>query len=215
MNNVDELAKIIWNYMRMGQTLKKADAIFVLGSHDTRVAERAAELYLQGWAPVVIFSGNQGALTREVFAKPEAEVFADIAEKLGVPRRDMILETKATNTGENITFTKKLLEEKGLDFKSFILVQKPYMERRTYATFTKQWPGKEFIVTSPQLGYEEFVSEKYPKEYVLNIIVGDMQRIIEYPKKGFQIPQEVPAEVLAAYKKLIDLGYTKHLIKSE
>ena len=49
------LAKKLWDYMHTGHILEKADCIFVLGSHDLRVAGRGAELYLQGWAPLLIW----------------------------------------------------------------------------------------------------------------------------------------------------------------
>ncbi|MFF4778410.1 hypothetical protein [Microtetraspora fusca] len=47
---------------------------------------------------------------------------------------------------------------------------------------------------------------------VINMIVGDTQRIAEYPKQGFAIPQEMPAEVELAFKRLVDAGYTSRLI---
>lgn len=212
LQEVDRLAKKIWDYMLMNHQLKKSDCILVLGSHDIRVAERGAQLFLEGWAPLLIMSGGIGRLTQE-FPKPEAEVFTDIAVKMGVPRDKIILENRSSNTSENILFTKKLLTDKGIDPRSFILVQKPYMERRAYATFMKRWPGKEVIVTSPQIPFEEYPNEKYPKEEVLNIVVGDLQRIKVYAEKGFAIPQEIPNYVSQAYEKLVQAGYTKHLIK--
>lgn len=213
MEEINESAKILWDYHHMGHQPDKADCIFVLGSHDMRVAEYAADLYLQGYAPYMVFSGGFGNFTAGVFVKPEAELFADIAVKKGVPADKILIENKSTNTGENVEFTKKLLAEKGLDFKTFILVQKPYMERRTFATFKKVWPEKDFMVTSPQISFEEYPNNEIPKEKVINIMVGDLQRIKLYPEKGFQIYQEIPAEVWGAYEKLVDLGYTKHLIK--
>jgi len=211
--NVDKLAKIIWDYHHMNQQVKKADCIFALGSHDVRVAERATDLFLQGYAPYLVFSGGVGILTKDVFNKPEAEVFTDIAISRGVPRDKIIIENKATNTGENIRFTKQLLKEKGFDFNSFILVQKPYMERRAHATFKKIWPEKDFIVTSPQISFEDYLSGEIPREKIINILVGDLQRIKEYSTLGFQISQDIPALVWDAYNKLIEAGYTKHLIK--
>ena len=212
--DVDTLAKILWDYLHVNHQLKKADSIFVLCSHDTRVAEYAAGLFLQGYAPYLIFSGGFGVLTQALFSKPEAEVFADIAIQRGVPKDKILIENQSTNTGQNVEFTKKLMAEKGLNFETFILVQKPYMERRTYATFKKVWPEKEFIVTSPPIPYEEYFNSEIPKDRVLNIMVGDMQRIKVYPEKGFQIPQEIPKEVLGAYEKLVAMGYTKHLISA-
>ena len=211
-NDVDALAKVLWDYHHMNHQLEKADAIFVMGSHDLRVAEYAANLFLQGWAPWLIFSGGIGRLTKDIFSRPEAEIFADIAVERGVPREKIVVENKSTNTGENITFTKNLLAERGLAINSFILVQKPYMERRAYATFKKQWPEKDFVVTSPPIAFEDYPNEKLSKDLIISIMVGDLQRIKIYPEKGFQIYQEIPNNVWQAYEKLVALGYTKHLI---
>lgn len=201
--------------MKIGQKLPRVDAIFVLCSLDTRVAEKAARLFIDGYANKVIVSGGIGALTQDIFNKPEAQVFVDIMVKLGVSLNDIILEDKSTNTGENIQFTYALLNKLGESFKSFILVQKPYMERRTYATFMKQWPdeGAEVFLASPDIEYDEYFTNELPKDLVINIMVGDMQRIIEYPAKGYQIEQEVPDNVNRAFKALIKAGYTKHLIQ--
>lgn len=213
IQEIDTLAKIIWNYHHMNDMLVKSDCIFVLCSMDTKVAERAVELYKQGYAPYILFSGGSGTLTKDIFDKPEAEVFADVATKLGVLPEAIIIENKSTNTGENVIFSKQLLQEKGLDFNSFILVQKPYMERRTYATFKKRWSEKEFTVTSPQLSFDEYTQDKAFKELTINVMVGDLQRIKEYPAKGFQVSQKIPSNVWDAYEKLVSLGYTSHLIK--
>lgn len=53
----------VWNYLKLQQSLKPTDAILLLGSSDLRVGERAAELYHQGIAPLVIFSGGVGRMT--------------------------------------------------------------------------------------------------------------------------------------------------------
>ena len=212
-NEIDKLAKIIWDYHHLNHQLEKADCIFVLGSHDMRVAEYAADLFLQGYAPYIIFSGGLGSLTKDTFSKPEADIFADIAKKRGVPPEKILIENKSTNTGENVGFTKKLLDEKGLKFNSFILVQKPYMERRTFATFKKVWPEKNFIVTSPPISFKDYPNEEISKDKVINIMVGDLQRIKIYPQRGFQIFQEIPPNVWSVYEKLVELGYTEHLVK--
>ncbi|MDQ6845497.1 MAG: YdcF family protein, partial [Bacteroidota bacterium] len=95
----------------------------------------------------------------------------------------------------------------------FIVVQKPYMERRSYATFKKHWPQKHLLVTSPQIPFDEYATSDIPLEKVINIMTGDLQRIRLYPAKGFQIYQEIPAEVWRAYEKLIHAGFNKHLVK--
>jgi hypothetical protein len=48
---------------------------------------------------------------------------------------------------------------------------------------------------------------------VISIMVGDLQRIREYPARGFQIPQDIPADVWDAYQQLVRAGYDRHLMK--
>ena len=210
---ITELAKKLWNYHHVNHTLKKSDCILALGSHDLRVAERASELYLQEYAPLVLMSGGLGNFTKDMWTEKEADQFATIAIKKGVPEKNILIENQSSNTGENILFTQKLLEKKKLNPQSFIVVQKPYMERRSYATFKKHWPDKDLIVTSPQISFEEYPTNDIPVEKVINIMVGDLQRIKLYPEKGFQIYQDIPADVWNAYETLITLGFDKHLIK--
>ena len=206
------LAQKLWDYHHMHHQLRKADCILVLGSHDLRVAERAAELYLEGWAPLLIFSGGLGRLTQGVWEETEAERFAKIAVKMGVPESSILVENRSTNTGENILYTQLLLNDKGLNPKTFIVVQKPYMERRSYATFKKHWPEKELMVTSPQIDLLNYATDEIPMERVINIMAGDLQRIRLYAEKGFQIYQEIPEDVWNAYQQLVALGFTEHLI---
>jgi uncharacterized SAM-binding protein YcdF (DUF218 family) len=207
------LAKTLWNYHQMNHLLTKSDCILALGSHDLRVAERVAELYHQGWAPLVIMSGGLGNFTQEIWTESEADKFAKIAIEKGVPPEAILIENKSTNTGENILYTQKLLAEKELNPQSFIVVQKPYMERRSYATFKKHWPDKNLSVTSPQISFETYPTDEIPLERVIHIMVGDLQRIKYYPEKGFQIYQEIPPEIWEAYEKLIAAGFDKHLMK--
>jgi uncharacterized SAM-binding protein YcdF (DUF218 family) len=207
----------IWGYHQLNHQLARADAIMVLCSHDTIVAERGATLFLEGWAPLLIFSGGLGAITKHLWADAEADRFARIAAAMGVPEESMLVENRSTNTGENVLFTREMLAAKGLDPASFILVQKPYMERRTFATFSKVWPGKRIIVTSPRLSLDEYLA-RYSNESlsagdVIGIMVGDLQRIREYPDRGFQISQEIPDDVWEAYEELVGAGYDKYLLK--
>jgi uncharacterized SAM-binding protein YcdF (DUF218 family) len=213
---IHTLAEKIWQYHKMNHQLEKADAILVLCSYDRRVAERGAELFLQGWAPLLIFSGGLGAITKGMWSEPEADQFAKIAMRMGVPGEKIVIENKSTNTSENVLFTKQLLSERRLDPERFILVQKPYMERRSYATFSNWWPEKEAIVTSAQVSFDEYLNQytnpQLTSDDVINIMVGDLQRIKVYPEKGYQIYQEIPEDIWAAYEELVRAGYNKHLI---
>ncbi|MFL6286458.1 MAG: YdcF family protein [Pyrinomonadaceae bacterium] len=213
---IREHASKLWHYHRLNHELERADAILVLCSYDTSVAERGARLYLEGWAPLLIYSGGLGTITKNLWSEPEAELFAAVARGMGVPAERIIVESLSTNTGENVRFTRKLLAGRGLDPESFILVQKPYMERRAYATFKRYWPEKRAVVTSPQFSFDEYLkshsNRALSEDEVVGIMVGDLQRIRLYPERGFQIPQEIPEDVWAAYEELVAAGYDTHLI---
>jgi uncharacterized SAM-binding protein YcdF (DUF218 family) len=210
------LAERIWNYHRLNHELSTADAILVLCSHDTVVAERGAQLFLDGWAPLLIFSGGLGSITKHLWSEPEADQFARIAIAMGVPREKILIENRSTNTGENVLFTKQLLADTHMTVRKFILVQKPYMERRTYATFKRVWPEQEPIVTSPQVSFDRYMSngshDTLSVDDVISIMVGDLQRIRLYPAKGFQIHQDIPDDVWEAFEELVRAGYDQRLI---
>lgn len=210
---VHDLAQKLWDYHHMNQKIKKSDCILVLGSHDTRVAERGAELYLKKFAPILVYSGGLGKLTDGVWTETEADKFAKIAINMGVPTKDILIENKSTNTGENIIFSKQLLAEKGFNPQSFTVVQKPYMERRSYATFKKHWPDKDIISTSPQVSFDDYPNDEIPVELVINLMVGNLDRIKVYPEMGFQIPQEIPDDIIKVFERLKELGYDKNIIK--
>lgn len=93
-------------------------------------------------------------------------------------------------------------------------MQKPYMQRRAYATFLKQWPGEKvnIIVTSPPVSYKEYM-DLNSRDDIINIMIGDLERIKVYADKGYQIKQNIPDKVWQAFERLVEYGYVKHLIK--
>lgn len=162
-----------------------------------------------------MFSGT-GAY-KDFIGSTEADVFADIAIKHGVPADRILIENKSQNTGQNYEFTQKLLSEKGLEAPRVVIaVQKQFMERRTYATGKIWWPDVEIIVTSPPMEMKDYPASNpavNEGEHWVHAMVGDLQRIKEYPAKGFQIEQEISSDVWEAYELLVEAGYTNSLIK--
>ncbi len=207
-----EAVNDLWDYHHVNHQLEKSDIIFVLGSNDSRVAEYAAELYFQGLAPLIIFSGGVGRFTG-AWQKSEAELFGDVAKSKGVPENCILLENKSTNTGENVRFSREILKEAGFgDHLKVLAIQKPYMERRTLATLEKQWPEADIQVSSPPCKFEEYITESLPADFVINAMIGDFQRILEYPKQGFSTEQPVTQEALSAFKTLVEAGYDSQLL---
>ena len=208
--------QVLWDYLYMEHPLRQADVIIGFGSYDKSTAARAALLYKAGWAPVLLFTGYLGKGTEAVFLKPEAEVYADIAMGLGVPADAILIEAKATNTGENISFARSLLEEKGITPKKIIAVHKPYMSRRVFAALGKQWPQVEVILAPAKISLKDYLTDMAAdgvmESEIINSIVGDFLRMGTYAQLGWQIPQGIPPKAAAACEALVKLGYDKYVV---
>ena len=211
-DEVDALAQLIWDYHHVHHAIEESDCIIVLGSNDPRVASRAAELYRDGLAPLMICTGHVGRLTSGLYAESEGACFARIAIRDGVPSANVTVEDRATNTSENFRFTQQLLAERGQSPSSAIVVTKPYMERRAFATAQAAWSDLLVRVTSPNIPFSRYFTEDLARERIIHLIVGDLQRIRLYAAKGFQVQQDIPPHVWSAFERLVELGYDQHLV---
>ncbi len=212
------LARIIWDYHWVPQEAAPADVIIALGTNDLRVAEFAADLFLQGYGAILVCTGgvaHQGDLLETSWEKTEAEMYADVAIGRGVPRDRILLETRATNTAENLRFARDLLREHEIRPKNILLAVKPFMRRRVWATLPIEWPEMPATLGSPKMTLDEYFTPELGPEKIINIMMGDLQRLWVYARKGWSAPQSLPAEVRDAYLRLAALGFTRHLIAEE
>lgn len=191
----------------------RADIILAAGSHDLRVPEYAARLFLEGAAPTVICSGGFGKITDGLWSVPEGDVFAGRCIACGVPEKHILVEREAKNTGENFTLSKKLCLNAGLHPETGIIVCKPYMAKRAWATGSKQWPEVRWQVRFPEIPFEEYCADGESLEREINLMTGDLQRLILYAEKGFQVPVDVPERIWNAYERLVDDGYDMFVIR--
>lgn len=209
----EDAVEILWDYHHVQQNPAPADIIFVLGSNDVRVAEYAAELYHRQLAPVILFSGGMGRFTGK-WSMTEAELFAEASMKAGVPEKCILIESKSTNTGENVRFSRLVMKDAGItEPVTVIALQKPYMERRTLATLEAQWPEARVTVSSPPCSFREYLTEALPHRFVVSAMVGDFHRILEYPAQGFSSIQPVTQEAMLAFRTLVEAGYGDQLLK--
>lgn len=206
-------AHTIWDYHQVGHDPAPCDAAIGLGSHDLGVATHTADLYRAGLFPLVVFSGATSPTTAHRFPRGEATHYREHAITLGVPDNAILVEPHATNTGQNITLSRTLLAEHGHTPRSLLLISKPYMERRAYATCRHIWPEVEVICTSEPLKLTDYTQTIGDEKLVIDMLVGDLQRVIEYPTKGFAIEQTVPDDVLAAYNRLRTAGFDSRLLR--
>ena len=212
------LARVIWNYHQLRHEPIPADVIVALGTNDLRVADFAADLYLRGFGSTLVCSGgvaHQDDLLATRWEKPEAEMYADAAERRGVPRERILLERRACNTAENIRFTRELLGERGIRPRNIVLAVKPFMQRRVWATMAVEWPEMPATLASRDMTLDQYFTSELAPEKIVNIMMGDLQRIWVYARRGWSAPQRIPSEVREAYDGLVALGFTKHLIAEE
>ena len=207
----------LWDFMHMNQEPEAADVIVGFGCYDEDIPKRCAELFHRGFAPYVCFSGGLGRNTSAIWTKSEAERFAAIAIAEGVPEDRIILEDQSTNSGENLLFTPKILAERGIKAEKIIAVHKPYMEKRLWAAMQVYWPTVKAVYTSPDVTVEQHIAHAeavgISRKRVIETIVGDIQRMELYAKKGYQVPVQIPEEVRSAFHTLVAEGYTGQLAK--
>ena len=193
------LARKLWDYIVLNEPVTQADIILCLGSHDTNVAHRAAEMMKQGIAPFVIITGGHGKVTAGD-KKTEAEKFKEIIKLHGFRDWRVFVEDQATNTGENFAFSRRLIQEKGLNVRKIAVLTKPAAERRIKAAFEKQMPDFKGYVTSPKKSFDWYVKEFYESDAevdrMIALLVGDILKFEDYAKKGFQVPVQVPYEIM-------------------
>ncbi|MGW2161862.1 YdcF family protein [Nonomuraea sp. NPDC001699] len=207
----DDVATL-WAYHQMGHQLRPVDVGIGLGSHDLGVATYAAQLWKQAIFPLIVFTGANAPTTKARFPRGEAVHYREHARSLGVPDEAILVEPAATNTGENLTFTRELLAGQGITPRSIMLISRPYQQRRAYATCRKLWPEVEVICSSLPLTIDDYVASIGDPNRVVNMLVGDTQRIELYAERGFAISQPMPEDVREAYRRLVERGYTQRLV---
>lgn len=218
MEDTHKNAEIIFEYLKLNQNLEgQADLILVFCSSDLRTADFASNLYKIGLGPKIMFSGGPADYKNPLLAKSkfktESELFTNRAIGLGVPEHKILVENESTDLGENISFSYKLIAKLKLKAEKIIVVQKPYMGRRTFAALKKQWPNEstQFIIMTENINYQNYIKgmSEPELEYFLNVMVGDFRRIIDYakPEFNYQIPQTIPNEVNEAYLILVNSGF--------
>ncbi|MFJ9699378.1 YdcF family protein [Streptomyces fradiae] len=205
-------AQVLWDYQRMGHEPRPCSVGIGLGSHDLGVADVTADLYHCGMFPLIVFTGATSRTTEARMPRGEAEHYRDRALELGVPASAILVEPNARNTGENIRFSRNILEKHGADITSVLLVSKPYEERRAYATARKLWPTVDIVSASSPVTLTEYVDILGDAQLVLDMLVGAQQRLLIYPEQGFAIRQDVPDQVVAAYERLRAAGFTSRCL---
>lgn len=201
----------IWAYMSAVQSQSKSDAIVICCSYDLRVCDHACQLMEEGYSETLVISGKSGNWTRHVWDVPEAQVFRDRAISNGIDEARILLEPRATNFGENITFSKALIPRA----KTVTFVSKPNSLLRVKLTAEAQWPDVDSYVSCPNIEFPAEVSNTIGVWGVINEMVGDIERIQRYPEFGYQARHLIPENIVQNWKYLVEQGFTYHLMPNK
>lgn len=204
-------AKEIWSYMSTGKSFAKSDAIVICCSYDLRVCDHACDLIKSGYSDTLVISGYYGNWTQHLWNEPEAQVFLKRAIKNGISNDQILLETHATNFGENIVFSKQLIPNAN----TVVFVSKPNSLLRVSLTAQTQWPEVKALVSCPDIAFPDEVSNVIGIWGVINEMVGDIERIQKYPALGFQAKHELPKTIIENWNYLVENGFTYHLMPDE
>ena len=106
-----------------------------------------------------------------------------------------------------------LLRDLGLDPRSFLVVQKPYAERRTRATARRRWPDKHVSVTSQQISFHDYCAGTIPVDLILSMLAGEVLRLETYAATSLIDPGErVPDDMLQAARALQASGHDQRAL---
>ena len=203
-----DCASILWDYMSSFRSVAQCDAIVVCCSYDLRVCDYACSLIESNIAQTLVLSGKSGNWTRDLWDQPESHVFRDRAIRNGLSDDCIILEDRAGNFGENVRFSRDLLASPC----TVTFLTKPAAVLRLKLTTEAQWPDIEAHVSCPPIKFPEEVCNLIGVLGVINEMVGDVQRIRQYPKLGYQVPHALPSQVVDAWDYLIARGFVHHLL---
>ena len=203
-----EIASTLWDYLRLGQSVRPADWILVFGGHDLGGARRAAELYHDGVAKRVLVSGGALHVPDGSTAMTEADAIAEVLIDSGVPDHALAIERLASNTSENFWLSAELLRDLGEDPHGFLVVQKPYAERRTLATARRRWPDRDVRLTSEQVSFADYLAGPIAVHRILSMLAGEVIRLENYAASGLiEIDEPVPVEHVQAAQHLRTAGF--------
>jgi hypothetical protein len=189
--------EVVWSYLTGTPDPSPTDVLFCFGSFHFGVARHAAALYELGVAPVVLVSG--GVVGRIEPYETEAEAYVDVLAGSGVPRDRIVVEPRATNTGENVGFGMTALRERGVDVLSATLVAWPTSLRRCVATFEQQHPG---VTVRTQPAFSGLGPYASTPDRAIETCLAELVRLRTYPALVYITAQTIPGEVEVAAGRL-------------
>lgn len=190
---------LIKNYLVIESTeLCPADMVLAFGnSRFEPVAKRAAALYHEGLAPVIVSSGGVETHT----GQNEAMAMRHIMRRAGVPDSAIVVEDRATNTMENVIFSREAMQCQTVN--SVISAGHAVAGRRFLMTLAQNWP--EVFAMASHVWNEDRLSQEWHKDpETVSWIRDQFARIQPYIEAGYireVDPKDISAEALRRHGK--------------
>ena len=160
--------------------IQQSDAIILLEGDGLNRFRKAVDLYKEGFANKIIFSG--GITDYKYGSYPFADILPHILES-GVPEIDIIHENKSNNTREQAVEVIEIAVEKG--WEKLILVATHEHQYRAYLTFLKEVLNRKLellLFNVPVRNLKWF--EPNPWGRRIDRLNQELIRIREYYEKG-------------------------------
>uniref|UniRef100_UPI004056D783 YdcF family protein n=1 Tax=Acetatifactor sp. TaxID=1872090 RepID=UPI004056D783 len=181
----------ISNFIFVEDELEKADAIFIPGGSYPELPERAAALWKEGYAEILVPSGAY-SITLGKFAGvksqcekyskdyiTECEFYTDVLQTNGVSPDCIIPENKALFTAENARLTRKVLDERNIRPKKAIICCKAFHARRCLMYYQFSFPDTTFLIApvAGPSGINVTRDNWYKTESGLKRVLGELNRL--------------------------------------
>jgi hypothetical protein len=201
-------AELLFDYLCMRDPFAgNADIIIGFGHFDEKIPIRCAQLFLAGKSKKILFTGGRGSGTSDLPAS-EASFFLEVVKNHypGVHRNVVVIEEKSTNTAENLLFSERALRDLaiplvfGKNLNRALIVANAYRQKRVWLTCAHIFPGVEFVNSPPETTYENerALFDRKGLDYV-QCLTGEIERIVQYGKRGYIARVIIPDPVSRAY----------------
>ena len=154
MKWVDDLTRFVF----LDDPPTKSDIIFIPGNAHAEPSEKAARLYHEGYAPLLLPSGRYSILSQTFPGQisgrknysgrffTEWDFMHHILVSNGVPSEAILQENQATYTYQNALFSRKITDQLHLSVKKALIVCLPVHARRAYMYYETLFPDAEIRV---------------------------------------------------------------------
>ncbi|WP_069999930.1 YdcF family protein [Cellulosilyticum sp. I15G10I2] len=217
--------------------LEFADVLILLGSSLIYTVDLAANAFKEGLVKKILVVGGIGHSTQylydnirkhskynkiEINNRSEADIYSDILVKFHhIPPDAILIENLSTNCGSNAKNAYLLFKEYGIKAHTFILMQDPTMQLRTYASFLKEWQTEDVLFINyapivPLLSLKDnkplingMIEEAWSTERFISLLMGEIPRLQDNalgygPKgKGYIVHIDLPDNILSSYQALL------------